>query len=349
MELGPLISIFLFFVLIFGIIIIYLEEITKMEIFARIQTTPVPTVIAPQPTNPNTTVIPIPSGPPARVFSSNRGVVFGTEKGRITDVKAREKKKIERGEVLHTITNNVTDYYARGFLEEIERLYEPSPHAGKIAFLDRVTGVKESYVEREYVALLTANNIQAQLEITGWKLFDRNRKVSYKLPKAIRVFGSDDIQSATAVRANPGDLIIVSSGSSPSGSSFKLNKCSGYRSQFKGFTPSIKTECPSALDEFLRLGSVPYTDNQCYAVVERLSKCRVVTQIPSSVTKECRGFLETVATEKGCVRQHRNDEGFFLSEWRLFLGSDEEIWKNKDNILYLLDDQNRLVATLVYR
>ena len=345
MEIGPLISIFLFFILIFGLIIIFIEEIKIAEFIGRIQTTPVPLVEIPKQTVTAPKVLAV----PVQVFSTNREVAFGTEGGRITDTNTREVKEVERGKVLHTITSGVTNYYARGFLEEIERLYDPSPHAGKIVFLDRVTGVKEERPEREYVALLVANNLQQPLEITGWKLFDRSEKVSYKLPRAIRVLGSDDIQATAVVKVNAGDLVIISSGSSPAGTSFRINKCSGYRSQFKTFIPSIKTNCPTASDEFSTLRTVPYTDNQCYAIVERLSTCRAVTQIPSTVTRECREFLENVATERGCVKRHRNDRDFFHGEWRLFLESKKELWKNRDNILYLLDDKNRLVTTLVYR
>ena len=352
MELGPLISIFLFFVLVGGLIIIYSEELQKMEFFGRLQTTPVSKVIIPENKNTHVSVpipsAPIPSAPPSQAFSSGRTVAFGTEGGRITDVRAREVNKIEEGVVLHTITNGVTNYYAQGFLKEIEELYKPSPHAGKVVFLDRISGIQETEPEREYVALLVSSATTSAIDISGWKIFDRRKRVTHKIPKAVRILGSDQIQKEEVVRAGPGDLIIITSGSSPTGTSFRVNKCSGYRSQFKNFTPSIKTECPDALEEFQRMGTVPYTDNQCYSIVENLSACKAVTRIPATVTRECRDFLENTVTEQGCVRLHRNDKDFFQQEWRLFLETKRELWERENNVLYLLDERNLLITTLVY-
>ena len=56
MELKPLITIFFFFILVAGIVIIYHEEILKMEYFGRLQTTAVPKTVVPSPTQPGTPV-----------------------------------------------------------------------------------------------------------------------------------------------------------------------------------------------------------------------------------------------------------------------------------------------------
>ena len=172
------------------------------------------------------------------------------------------------------------------------RLYTPSPHAGHIMFHDRVVGVKASRPEREYFILLAADTVTEPISITGWKVFDKDERVSYKIPKGVRVVGTSGLQKAIPIKIEAGDTIIVSSGRSPIGNSFLVNKCSGYRSQFKNFTPSIKTECPDPLDEFIANGNVPYSDNQCYDIANRLRTCTAVTNIPSGVTNQCRDFLE---------------------------------------------------------
>ena len=66
------------------------------------------------------------------------------------------------------------------------------------------------------------------------------------------------------------------------------------------------------------------------------------------MTQECKYFLEHIMTEKGCVSRHRNDSDFFTGEWRLFLKSEDELWYGRDNVLYLLDERDLLVAVLVY-
>ncbi len=347
MDIKFLITIFLLFTLVAGIIIIYQEEIMKMEFLARLQTTPIP-----QTEQPVTSALPKPYAPPVprpdvqTFFYDNRDLTFG--EGQITDVRAKGIKKIEPGKILHVITSGVSNYYARGFLEEAERLYEPSPHAGSIVFHNRTSGIKESEPEREYFVLLVSSALPEPIDITGWKVFDKNKKISYSLPKGIKVLGTGGIQKAVPIRVGAGNTVIISSGRSPVGSSFRINKCSGYRSQFKNFTPTIKTQCPKPLDEFISFGSVPYTDNKCFDIVNRMGTCTTVTDIPTGISDKCHELLENVITESGCVGIHRNDSDFFSSEWRLFLGSQRGLWRNEDNVLYLLDKERRLVTTLVY-
>lgn len=348
-NLGTLITLFLLFALVAGIVTIYHEEIRKLELFGRLQTTPLPAV-----NNSGVGVVrgtPIASATqiagPIRSSSFTEGRV-GFGDGRIVDSTVRSRDTVVPGTVLHTITSGVSDYFARGVVEEAERLHTPSPQAGYIVFLDRTSGVREDRLDREYFALVVSESLPEPVDITGWKVFDKHRRVSYKLPRALRVLGTSGTQNSAPVRVQAGDSVIVSSGKSPVGVSFYVNKCSGYRAQFKSFTPTIKTECPEPLDEFVTNGTVPFTDNECYEVVDRLNTCRTLTQIPATVSRQCRIFLEDVISEEGCVSLHRNDPDFFVSEWRLFLGSRESLWRNESNVLYLLDDENRLVSTLVY-
>ena len=349
MQLGTLLPIFLFFLLFAGILIIYREEIEKMELFGKLHTSPVPATnidrapISPPPIIPQPDISSsfAPSVPAVRVIS------FGD--GRVVDSTLRTIPIADlRSGVgsLHTLLSDVSDYYAKAFVEESSDLYSPSPHVGSVIFLDRVSNIQETEPDREYFVLLVSNALSAPLTITGWKVLDRQSGVLYTLPRGVKVFGSDDVSLPISVYS--GDRIFVSSGYSPVNTSFQVNKCSGYRSQFEDFTPTIKTACSDPLQDFSDYGDVPFSDAVCYSTVSSLSPCSAVHTIPSGVTTQCRIFLQDVLTEKGCVSRHRNDPDFFTGEWRLFLKSDREIWKNRDNVLYLLDENDFLVATLVY-
>ena len=344
-HLRPILGIFLFFALIAGLILIYQEEIQKAELFGKLQTSPVPkTVVGKSNVGAGSTI----GGSTTTgtdTFTQSRNIRFGT--GRIVDEATRDARAVTQGEVLHTITSGVNNYYARGFVEETGQLYEPSPYAGLFVFLDRTTNIKKEDPSEEYFILLASGEIQDSIDITGWKVFGREEKTSYRLPKGVQIMGS--AAQKESIRVQAGETIIVSSGRSPIGQSFRVNKCSGYQSQFKKFTPTIKTNCPKPLDEFMEDGTVPFTDNECYETVNRMKSCTVLTDIPKTVTKECKIFLENVVLRTGCIERHRNDEDFFTKEWRIFLEQGKELWKNKDNVLYLLDENNKLVTTIVYR
>ena len=348
-DLSKIIVLFLFFVLIGGLIIIFQEEIRKSEFVGRIHTTAVaPTVISPTGTTTTSTretgggV----SSSFSSVFSSNRGISFGG--GNVYNSNLERVRNVVRGEVLHTITSGIGDYQARGFINEALDKYNVSDYAGDFVLLDRVSAIKETRPDREYLVILASNNIRNSVDITDWKVFGRNKKTSYRIPKATEIYELSSSKRSN-VEVEGGDLVILSSGRSPLNNSFKLNKCSGYQQQFKQFNPSIKTNCPKPLVELERDNTVPFTDDICYIEVSSIKQCETVTQTPSGVSRECRRFLENVLNDEGCAKAHREDEDFFLGEWRLFLNSSRELWEDELNIIYLVDESNQLVATLLYK
>lgn len=348
MQLGTLLPIFLFFMLFAGILIIYREEIEKMELFGKLHTSPVSATQIDRPVIPSPPIIPSISFSPTDLsISGVRAISFGN--GRIVDSALRTIPLTDlRSGVgsLHTLLPDVSDYYARAFVDEASDLYNPSPYSGSVIFLDRVSTVQETDPDREYFVLLVSNVAPTPFTISGWKVLDRQSGDLYILPRGVKVFGSGDASSPISVGS--GDRVFISSGNSPSHTSFQVNKCSGYRSDSDDFAPTIKTSCPDPVQEFADYGNVPFSDAACYSTVSSLAPCATVHTAPSGVTAQCRSFLRDVLTEKGCVSRHRNDSDFFTGEWRLFLKSDKEIWKNRDNVLYLLDENDFLVATLVY-
>ena len=349
MQLGTLLPIFLFFLLFAGILIIYREEIEKMELFGKLHTSPVPATRIDQPPIPPAPIIPplTTSSPTTPSIPNLRVISFGG--GRIVDSTLRNIPIVDlRDSVgsLHTLLPDVSDYYARAFVEEASDLYNPSPYVGSVIFLDRVSNIQETDPDREYFVLLVSNALSTSITITDWKVLDRQSGVSYTFPRGVKVFGSSG--TSLPITVDSGDRIFVTSGDSPAATSFQVNKCSGYRSQFDAFIPTIKTSCSDPLQDFSDYGDVPFSDAVCYSAVSSLSPCTTVRTIPSGVTTKCRSFLQDVLTEKGCVSHHRNDPDFFTGEWRLFLNSDRELWENRDNVLYLLDENDFLVATLVY-
>ena len=353
MQLGVLLPIFLFFMLFAGILVIYREEIEKMEFFGNLQVTPVPATHTARPDISPPPFVPAPldlgsTSSSTSGIRSARLLSFGD--GQIVDATLRNIPiaNLRGGEgSLHTLLPDVADYYAQAFVEEASDLHSPSPYVGSVVFLDRASGVKASEPDREYFVLLVSDVLPSPLTITDWKVLDRATKKMHRIPRAVKVFGSGDVSASVVVSA--GDRIFVSSGDSPVKTSFQVNKCSGYRSQSVDFVPSIKTTCTDPVREFTSYGKVPFSDDVCFDTVSSLSPCTTLKVAPQGSTIACRDFLQKILSEKGCVSRHRNDADFFTGEWRLFLKSDRELWKNRDNVLYLLDENDLLVATMVYR
>ena len=255
----------------------------------------------------------------------------------------------EYGEALHTISGKFANYKLRTLAKNAGAAFPASPYAGTVVFLDRTVAIKKNKSADEYLVLLSTDFLNEPIDITNWTLVDKKTLRSYKIPKGIHIFGNLKLQKNEKIRIESGQAIIVSTGRSPVGHSFFVNKCTGYRTQFKFFNPSIKTQCPNPIDELVLNNSIPFSDFKCYKYVENLSSCTTVTRVPTKVSKACSTFLKNTITESACVEKHRNDPDFFSQEWRIFLGQKDNIWSNKNNIIYLLDKDKRLVASLIYQ
>ena len=256
---------------------------------------------------------------------------------------------LNESDVPYTINSSVNPYKADGFVKDVVNHYDISPYAGTVVFLDRLDAIRQSTPESEFLVLRFDDALTRNINITGWKLVGRDSRVAYTIPKAIHVLGKDNEKELLQpIFVGPSTSVIISSGRSPIGFSFLVNKCSGYRSQFKTFIPSIKTKCMDPLQEFIDDGSVPYTDTECYNFVERIPKCSVVTDLPPGITRECKKFLETKLSETACVKNHINDQDFFSAQWRVFLNSRNELWGDVEETIYLLDEENRLITAYVY-
>jgi hypothetical protein len=66
------------------------------------------------------------------------------------------------------------------------------------------------------------------------------------------------------------------------------------------------------------------------------------------VPAECHSFIKEKVNYNGCVASHKNDSGFFKSEWRVYLGKNDELWKNKREMIILYDQQGKVIDQLSY-
>ena len=225
--------------------------------------------------------------------------------------------------------------------------YDVSPYRGYVYFLNRTSSLRETNPSEEYFVISVSPN-GGGISLTNWSVFNYTRKIAHRFGKMIDVFVPFERTRYSNLVTRANDRIIVLSGESPVGASFRVNKCMGYKEQFKEFTPSLKTNCPEPETELINDTSVSFTDVACYDLVERISECNSLTNIPTGITYECTNFIRDTLTEEGCARLHQNDPNFLTSEIRLFLDSKRPLWKDERDAIFLLDDRGRLVDVWEY-
>lgn len=201
--------------------------------------------------------------------------------------------------------------------------------------------------EKEYLSISASSRLSEPLSLSGWSLKSDATGKSILFPHATTLYYPGVLYEETYPILFPQGKVIVNTGNSPVGVSFRTNICSGYLNQFNTFTPWISQQCPRLTDE--NLSSIPNTpkNDNCLNYIESLPSCQIPSRpITPDFSPECAYFLQEKGNYKGCVDIHRNDSDFFENEWRVFLGRSERMWKDNRETIRLIDSMGKTVAIL---
>jgi hypothetical protein len=229
-------------------------------------------------------------------------------------------------------------------------------NAGSSEFEDKIsiksssTGPKKTSVLEEYITLSASSRNKENISITGWELESMISKKQVSIGGAVETYRSGLVNSEPNLELAPGESVVISTGLSPIGASFKINKCSGYHEQFQDFYPKLSKKCPYPNDEFDEIvSSIPATDLVCEDFVDDISRCEMeLSAFPAGTSNQCSEFVSDTLNYTGCVNSHKNDLDFFDDEWRVFLGRNSELWREKRETIRLIDNSGNVVDTYTY-
>lgn len=224
-------------------------------------------------------------------------------------------------------------------------LGQPSPYAGRVRI--SIDGVRESSPGSEYLTL--SNDGLGQLDINGWSLQSALTGVRAYIPRGASFFKLGAINQQADIVLRSGGNAIVTTGYSPVGTSFLENECTGYLNQLQTYAPPLSEECPAPSDTLVETGAgLAILGDSCYNFVQSLPSCRLPQTVPSNLNTSCRLFLANTFSYNGCVDTYERDSSFSSSEWRVYLGSPRELWRNTHDVIRLLDANGLTVAAVSY-
>ncbi len=255
-----------------------------------------------------------------------------------------EQKQANIAREITTTKQEVTELQKK--LNDEEYKKSLSPYSGQINIYYVNRGADAS---QEYVTMQVNSQAKLPISVTGWKIKSLSTGNSITIPKASYLYFQGQVNSEENVFLIPGDLVYIVTGSSPNGASFRINKCSGYLSQFQTFTPYISTYCPAPRDE--DISSIPKSPNNdaCLDYINSFPNCRIQTEnLPTNWSYECTNFISKKINYPSCVETHRGDADFYKPEWRIFLKHTDKLWKDRRESLVLYDNQGKIVSTLEY-
>jgi hypothetical protein len=225
----------------------------------------------------------------------------------------------------------------------------PSSYQGVVTLSHYVSGAGSSDPEHEYLQLSLSRSAPGPVSISGWELESAASGNAAVIPQGTEIPLSGTIQAIQPIVLAPGDSAVIDSGESPIGASFRENECTGYYGQFQPFFPPLPNSCPAPSDELKEFYGPDYIrDDACIEYVATINRCTLAISPPAGVTSACANFLENHLSYAGCVAGHQNDPGFKSTTWRVYLGRSTPMWRTKNEVVKLIDQNGNTVDAFAY-
>lgn len=220
----------------------------------------------------------------------------------------------------------------------------PSPYAHLVTLTP--ANASATNPASEFIVLQASSQLQNNLTISGWTL-ESASGTRVSIGNAVETPVLGQMYASDPIAIGPGSVVVLVSGRSPNGASFRVNECTGYLGQFQSYAPPLQKQCPTPGSELSRYPQLS-SDNSCWSFVQNIPQCTLnTTPISGNLSSSCQNFIANALSYNGCVTLHQDDPGFYRDEWRVYFDSNQELWKSHDTIR-LLDENGALVAQTVY-
>lgn len=224
---------------------------------------------------------------------------------------------------------------------------EPSPYRGKVTL--SAADARESAASREYLVIEASGWNGDDIPLAGWSVQSMLTNARVLIPNSATAHLLGAVNPVAPVMLPPGGSIVLATGASPAGVSFRENRCTGYLEQMQHFEPALANACPSPREALpLNAMNIRQYGEACIEYVDALPPCQFVDRVPSSLPVSCQLFVANTFSYNGCVATYRRERDFNLDSWRLYLGLGVEQWRNTHDIIRLVDADGRTVDSITY-
>ncbi len=135
----------------------------------------------------------------------------------------------------------------------------------------------------------------------------------------VKHFHLGEINESAEITLAKNEKIIRSSGSSPLGVNFQVNKCSGYLNQFLAFEPPLAPPaggCPKP--DLTALNPELPANQECLNFIKTVPTCSTPLQFPANLSANCQNFIKEEFNYNACFDANKNNIDFLLPEWRVY-------------------------------
>jgi hypothetical protein len=232
-------------------------------------------------------------------------------------------------------------------IQKLKEEQESSPLKGIVSLSRANAG--QRLPEKEYLTVTISRSApSAGILVSGWKVQSMITGKSATVTQGTALAYTGRSNPSEPIIAKPGDKIVILTGRSPVGVSFRTNMCTGYFEQFQDFEPSLRRSCPSPDEDILYALQAGIND-ACMDYIESLRSCEMPLRgLPAGLPSECYAYISEKVNYAGCVATHRGDADFDGNEWRIYLGQSGELWKERREVIKLLDQNGKTIDAVDY-
>lgn len=213
------------------------------------------------------------------------------------------------------------------------------------AYISIDSAISQTDPQKEYIQIKASSSNKNPINISSWTIENKNgEKIKIGGVTNLPVLSQINTESDLYLPAE--GTAYVSTGQSPIGTNFRQNKCTGYFSQMQNFYPNLPKKCPDPVkDEFL-----PSTlDNKCIDYLNTNAKiCETMITLPSSLSQECKQYINERLIYNGCTSWHKNDNDFYEDSWRVYLNKSTEMWEGEHGTITLRDQNEKIIDQRQY-
>ncbi len=228
-----------------------------------------------------------------------------------------------------------------------------SPYKDKVSFDTIDHDPQHENPHDEYLTIRASVQNEQAISIKGWSVESYVSRTRIPLPKGVLLYALGRENALVHPVLAPGEFAYIVSGNSPLGDSFHTNSCTGQLATYAPFTPALSQVCPAMGDIVpATVENLRVYGEQCIEYLQSLMPCEIPGKnVPKDLLPLCRALVEKEITYNKCIEREYKRSGFKvfnMGGWYLYLESPAEVWRNKYDVIRLLDADGRVVDVLSY-
>lgn len=230
----------------------------------------------------------------------------------------------------------------------------PSPYKGQVRIDPWDSDAFAEDAAEEYLSIRAAGVNTTAVRVANWSIESLVSDTRIPLPKAVLLYRLGEETGESDMYLAPGEYLYLVTGSSPLGESFHTNSCTGQLANYHAFYPRLGESCPAATTMLpATIENLRNMGEQCLEYISTLPTCELprAETIKEDLLPACKAYILEHLSYNQCIDNEYTKNKYKVYNgggWYAYLNQPRELWRNKYDIIRLLDAEGRVVDVYSY-